>query len=65
MFKIWLFIIIHCYFIFIIIIIIIFLIIITIVISAEGVFYKAKFDPEKGGECEQIAIEKFVKGTED
>jgi WD40 repeat protein len=35
-----------------------------IVVSADGTFYKALFDPEKGGECVQESYAKFVKGPD-
>ena len=37
-----------------------------IVVSADGSFYKALFDPDKpGAECVQESYAKFVKGPED
>lgn len=37
-----------------------------VVVSADGTFYKALFDPEKpGGECVQESYAKFIKTTED
>lgn len=35
-----------------------------IVVSADGMFYKAAFDPEKGGECTKVSFTQFVKGGE-
>jgi len=35
------------------------------VVSAEGTFYKAVFDLEKGGECVQESYAKFVKSAEE
>lgn len=32
-----------------------------IVVSADGTFYKALFDPEKGGECVQESYAKFIQ----
>jgi len=36
-----------------------------IVVSADGTFYKALFDPEKGGECVQESYAKFIKGSDE
>lgn len=36
-----------------------------IVVSADGTFYKALFDPERGGECVQESYAKFIKGTDE
>jgi len=37
-----------------------------IVVSADGTFYKARFDPEKqGAECVQETFAKFIKTAED
>jgi len=36
-----------------------------IVVSADGTFYKAIFDPEKGGECVQESYKQFIGGTDD
>jgi WD40 repeat protein len=36
-----------------------------IVVSADGTFYKALFDPEKGGECVQESYAKFIKGGDE
>lgn len=35
------------------------------VVTADGVFYKAIFDPEKGGEMAQESYMKFVKGNDE
>lgn len=36
-----------------------------IVVSADGSFYKALFDPDKGAECVQESFAKFIKGPEE
>lgn len=36
-----------------------------IIVSADGSFYKALFDPEDGGDCAKEQYDKFVKGPDD
>jgi hypothetical protein len=35
------------------------------VVSSDGTFYKALFDPATGGECQQESTAKFMKGPEE
>ena len=32
-----------------------------LVVSASGAFYKASFDPEKGGRCVQRSLSRFIE----
>jgi WD40 repeat protein len=36
-----------------------------VVVSADGTFYKATFDPKSGGDCTKIRDESFLKSNED
>jgi len=36
-----------------------------IVVSADGTFYKATFDPQNGGDCSKQSEESFLKTKED
>lgn len=36
-----------------------------VVVSSDGTFYKAKFDPQNGGDCQKLKDEQFLKSNDD
>mmetsp|Transcript_70012 Transcript_70012/g.111344 ORF Transcript_70012/g.111344 Transcript_70012/m.111344 type:complete len:397 (-) Transcript_70012:411-1601(-) len=36
-----------------------------VVVSSDGTFYKATFDPKNGGDCHKVKHERFLKNTDD
>merc|ERR1711902_25106 len=36
-----------------------------VVVSSDGTFYKATFDPKNGGDCQKVKDERFLKNNDD
>ena len=36
-----------------------------VVVSSDGTFYKAKFNPQNGGDCQKLKDERFLKSNDD